>query len=157
MTLPAFTHCTLRSLSALAVVGSVAACAIGPSTSYVSQFPSANDGRVIAMGIGEYLGSRFPATSTTIILYPTAANQAANELTPLLTADLQHRGFAMASSASSAAHTLRYWVTPLDSSGELVRLTIDGREVASAFYARNTVGNLQAYGPFTVMQKEASR
>jgi len=157
MTLSALSHCILRSLSALGVAGGVAACAVGPSTSYVSPFSSPSDSRVIAMGIGEYLGSQFPATSTTIFLYPTAANQAANELTPVLTADLRHRGFAVASTSSLGAHTLRYWVTPLDSSGELGRLTIDGREVASAFYARNTMGNLQAYGPFTVVRMEASR
>jgi hypothetical protein len=157
MTLYTVTHGSLRLLSALAVTGSVAACAIGPSTSYVAPFPSPNDVRVIAMGIGAYLGSRFPATSTTIILYPTPTNQAANDLTPLLTAELRHREFTLASASLPGAHTLRYWVTPLDSSGELVRLTIDGRELASAFYARNTIGNLQAYGPFTVMQVEVSR
>jgi hypothetical protein len=56
----------------------------------------------------------------------------------------------------AGAHTLRYWVTPLDGSSVLVRLMIDGRQQAARFFARNSAGNLQSGGPFTVMRTEAS-
>ena len=59
--------------------------------------------------------------------------------------------------APAGAHTLRYWVTPLDASGELGRLLIDGRETAARFFLRDTAGDLESGGPFTVMQMEASR
>ncbi len=45
----------------------------------------------------------------------------------------------------------------MDSSGELVRLLLDGNKEASRFFVRNTAGALQSGGPYTVMVQEASR
>ena len=140
----------------LAALGLVA-CAVGPDTSYVSSLTAPTDATIIAAGICSFVKTQLPAASTTLVLDPTPMDQASNALTPLLTDKLRQQGFAVAQgSAPAGAHTLRYWVTPLDTSGELVRLVIDGRERASRFFVRNTGGNLQVGGPFTVMQAEAS-
>ena len=146
----------LRCLPLLAACG-LAACAIGRDTSYVAPLSAPADAKVIAAGIGTFMRTQLPAASTTIVLDPTPSDQASNALTPALADSLRRQGFAVAqASAPASAHTLRYWVTPLDASGELVRLMIDGRKEASQFFVRNTAGNLQAGGPFTVVQREAS-
>ena len=144
-------------LAPLLAVCSVAACAVSPDTSYVSSLSAPTDATVIAAGIGLFMRSQLPAASTTLVLDPTPSDQASNALTPVLADNLRQQGFAVVEGAAPAgAHSLRYWVTPLDASGELVRLMIDGRKEASRFFVRNTVGNLQPGGPFTVMQAEAS-
>lgn len=146
----------LRAAQLLAVC-SLAACAVGPNTSYVSSLSGPADATVIAAGIGSFMRTQFPAASTTVVLDPTPTDQAGNALTPLLADNLRQQGFAVADGVALAgAHTLRYWVTPLDASGELVRLTIDGRKQASRFFVRSTVGNLQSGGPFTVTEAEVS-
>ncbi len=148
---------SLRLVSLLTVCG-LAACTIGPDTSYVAPLATPADAKIIATGIGMFLRTQLPAASTTIILDPTPTDQASNELTPALMDGLRRQGFAVAQGAAPAgAHALRYWVTPLDSSGELVRLMIDGRKEASQFLARNTAGRLQTGGPFTVVQSEVSQ
>jgi hypothetical protein len=147
----------IRLLAPLLAACSLAACAVGPNTSYVAALSAPTDAQVLADGIGVFLTTQLPAASTTIILDPTPSDQASNTLTPVLADSLRQRGFAVADgSASAGGHTLRYWVTPLDRSGELVRLMIDGRKEASRFFVRNTEGNLQSGGPFTVRQTEAS-
>jgi hypothetical protein len=135
---------------------SLTACAVGPNMSYVLPLAEPADATVIAAGIGAFMRTQLPA-STTLVLDPTPADQASNALTPMLADDLRRQGFTLAQAAGpSGTHTLRYWVTPLDASGELVRLMIDGRRQASRFFVRNTAGNLQSGGPFTVMRTEAS-
>jgi hypothetical protein len=135
----------------------LAGCAVGPNTSFVAAPLAPADARLIAAGIGTFLRSQLPTASTSLVLDPTAADQADNALTPMLADTLRQQGFAVATAvAPQGAHTLRYWVTPLDASGELVRLRIDGRTQAAQFFARDTAGALQAGGPFTVMQAEAS-
>lgn len=147
----------LRSLP-LAASCVLAACAVGPNTSYVTSLSAPTDATVIAGGISNFLQTQFPAASTTIVLDPTPTEQASNALTPVLADSLRREGFAVAQgTASAGSHTLRYWVTPLDSSGEVVRLMIDGRKEASQFFVRNTAGTLQTGGPFTVALVEASR
>ena len=147
----------LRPVPLLAAC-SLAACAVGPNTSYVSALAAPTDATVIAAGIGSFMRTQLPAASTTLVLDPTPTDQASNALTPALTNALRQQGFAVAEGAVPAgAHTLRYWVTPLDVSGELVRLMIDGRQQAARFFVRNTAGDLQSGGPFTVGQMEASR
>ena len=142
----------------LAAAGSLSACAVGADTSYVTSVSSSTDAKVIAAGISSFMRTQLPAASTTIVLDPTPSEQASNALTPMLADSLRRQGFAVAVSATpSGSHTLRYWVTPMDASGELVRLMIDGRKEASQFFIRNTAGNLQTGGPFTVAQMEASR
>ena len=142
----------------LAATGALSACAIGVDTSYVTSVSSPADAKVIAAGISGFMRAQLPAASTTIVLDPTPSEQASNALTPVLADSLRRQGFAVAVSAAPAgSHTLRYWVTPMDASGELVRLMIDGRKEASQFFVRNTAGNLQSGGPFTVAQMEASR
>ena len=134
------------------------ACAVGPNTSYVTALSAPTDAVVIATGIGAFMRTQLPAASTTIALDPTPAEQASNALTPVLADSLRQQGFAVAQGlAPAGSHSLRYWVTPLDASGELVRLMIDDRKEASMFFVRNTAGNLQGGGPFTVLQREASR
>ena len=142
----------------LAAAGALSACAVGMDTSYVTSVSSPTDAKVIAAGISSFMRAQLPAASTTIVLDPTPSEQASNALTPVLADSLRRQGFAVAVSAVPAgSHTLRYWVTPMDASGELVRLMIDGRKEASQFFVRNTAGNLQTGGPFTVAQMEASR
>ena len=145
-------------LAPLLVVCGLAACSVGPNTSYVAPLPAPTDAAVIASGIASFMRTRLPAASTTLVLEPTPSDQASNLLTPALANSLRQQGFAVAQSGASprGAHTLRYWVTALDGSGELVRLMIDGRSQASRFFVRNTAGGLQNGGPFTVMQMEAS-
>ncbi len=142
----------------LAAACALSACAIGSNMSYVTALSAPTDVAVISAGISSFMRTQLPAASTTIALEPTPTEQAGNALTPLLADSLRRQGFAVARGAAPAgSHTLRYWVTPLDASGELVRLMIDGRKEASQFFVRNTAGNLQTGGPFTVAQIEASR
>jgi hypothetical protein len=146
-----------RHVAALLAACCLAACAPGPNTSYVSSLSDPADATVIAAGIGAFMQTQFPAESTTLVLDPTQADQAGDVLTPALRDTLRQQGFALAQAAVPAgAHTLRYWVTPLDGSSVLVRLMIDGRQQAARFFARNSAGNLQSGGPFTVMRTEAS-
>lgn len=142
----------------LAAACTLSACAVGADTSYVRSVSSPADAKAIAAGISSFMRTQFPAASTTIVLDPTPSEQASNALTPMLADSLRRQGFAVSvSSAPAGSHTLRYWVTPMDASGELVRLMIDGRKEASQFFVRNTAGNLQTGGPFTVAQMEAAR
>jgi hypothetical protein len=144
--LPAFALCSLT------------ACADGFDTSYVGSLSAPSDAAVIAAGIGTFMKTQLPAASSTIVLDPTPSDQASNALTPALANTLRREGFGIAAGpAPAGSHILRYWVTPLDSSGEVVRLMIDGRKQASRFFVRNTTGTLQDGGPFTVVQVEASR
>jgi len=146
------------AVPALAALGLAGCASVGPSTSYVLPLSSPADAQVLASGISSFLTTQLPAASTTLVLDPTPSDQASNALTPILASDLRQQGFAVADDAPAAgSHTLRYWVTPFDTSGELVRLLIDGRREASRFFVRNTGGGLQSGGPFTVMQMEASR
>lgn len=146
-----------RAMPLLVVCG-LAGCAIGQNTSYVVPLAAPADATVLANGIGAFVRTQLPAASTTIVLDPTPSAQADNALTPVLADALRQQGFAVAEGAGPAgSHSLRYWVTPLDSSGELVRLMIDGHKEAARFFVRDSRGALQSGGPFTVMQREASR
>ena len=148
-----------RLLAPLLTASGLAACAVvGPNTSYVASLPAPTDAQVLAGSIGGFLATQLPAASTTIAFSPTPQDQAGNPLTPVLANTLRQKGFAVAegSAPPAGAHTLRYWVTPLDGSGELVRLTIDGRKDASRLFVRTAAGGLQSGGPFTVIQREAS-
>ncbi|MGI4941977.1 MAG: hypothetical protein ACRYHQ_15695, partial [Janthinobacterium lividum] len=152
-------------LPALAVCGLSACAEVGPRTSYVEPLPHAGDAEVLAGSIGTFLATQIPAASSTIALDPTPTDQDSNALTPVLAASLRQQGFAVTADASAApgtpgaqtGHTLRYWITPMDSSGELVRLLLDGNKEASRFFVRNTAGTLQSGGPYTVMVLEAAR
>jgi hypothetical protein len=146
---------------ALLASASLISCAIGPDSSYVGELSAPGDAQILAAGMAEFVSTQLPAGSSTIALDPTPADQAGNALTPAFAAALRQRGFAIADNrqqpATTAAHHLRYWVTPLDN-GDLVRLSIDDRTEASRFFVRNSRGGLQAGGPFMVRQNaEASR
>jgi hypothetical protein len=144
--------------AALLAAAALAACGVGANTSYVVSLASPADAGVVATGIGAFVRTQLPAASTTLVLDPTPTAQADNILTPVLAEALRRQGFAVAEGPTPAgSHTLRYWVTPLDGSGELVRLLIEGRKEAARFFVRDTGGMLQTGGPFTVMQVEASR
>ncbi|MGI4941989.1 MAG: hypothetical protein ACRYHQ_15755 [Janthinobacterium lividum] len=154
------------TLPALAACGLSACAEVGPRTSYVEPLPQAGDAQVLAGSISTFLATQIPAASSTLALDPTPTDQASNALTPVLAASLRQQGFAITnevstvpagSPATPAGHTLRYWITPMDSSGELVRLLLDGNKEASRFFVRNTAGTLQGGGPYTVMVQEASR
>ncbi|MBN8904878.1 MAG: hypothetical protein BGO51_26145 [Rhodospirillales bacterium 69-11] len=146
-------------LLSLTAACTLSACAIGTDTSYVTSVSSPADAKIISMGISSFMRTQLPAASTTIVLDPTPSEQTSNALTPMLADCLRGQGFAIAMSAApdKGAHTLRYWVTPMDASGELVRLMIDRHKTASQFFRRNPEGNLETGGPFTVAQIEASR
>jgi hypothetical protein len=144
---------TIRVLTLALAGGGLSACAVGaPQTSYVEPLATPSDAGVLAGGISYFMLSKFPPDSTSISLDPPMSGQENNELTPVLAATLQNRGFQVNTTGAAApgAHRLRYWVTPLDGIGELVRLTIDGNVLCSRFYVRNTAGSLQSGGPFTV-------
>ncbi|MGI4955788.1 MAG: hypothetical protein ACRYG6_09580 [Janthinobacterium lividum] len=153
------------ALPALAACGLSACAEVGPRTSYVEPLPHAGDAQVLAGSISTFLAAQIPAAASTIALDPTPTDQDSNALTPVLAASLRQQGFGIAAEANGtpgapaaqAAHTLRYWITPMDSSGELVRLLLDGNKEASRFFVRNTAGTLQGGGPYTVMVQEASR
>ncbi len=148
-----------RPLVALAVAGMLGGCAIDPDASYVTALSAPTDASILASGITEFLVMRLPAAQTVLVLEPPPDDQASNALTPLLTNDLQRRGFAIAAGSGvlPTSHQLRYLVTPLDG-GDLMRVTLDGGSVeASRYFVRNTAGTLQAGGPFAVRTQEASR
>ncbi len=151
-------------LPALAACGLSACTEVGPRTSYVESLPHAGDAQVLAGSISTFLAAQIPAAASTIALDPTPTDQDSNALTPVLAASLRQQGFAITTEANAApgtpaqaGHTLRYWITPMDSSGELVRLLLDGSKEASRFFVRNTAGTLQSGGPYTVMVREAAR
>ena len=153
------------ALPALAACGLSACAEVGPRTSYVEPLPHAGDAQVLAGSISTFLAAQIPAAASTLALDPTPTDQASNALTPVLAANLRQQGFAITTDASAApgapatpaVHSLRYWITPMDSSGELVRLMLDGNKEASRFFVRNTAGTLQSGGPYTVMVREAAR
>ncbi|MEA2736991.1 MAG: type secretion system protein TrbH [Acetobacteraceae bacterium] len=84
----------LRPVPLLAVC-SLAACAVGPDTSYVSAISAPTDATVIAAGIGSFMRTQLPAASTTLVLDPTPTDQASNALTPVLRNTLRQQGFAV--------------------------------------------------------------
>jgi hypothetical protein len=147
---------SLIVLTILAAV-SLAACTIGPNTSYVAPLQQSEDAQVLADGMVEFIAMRLSAVSTTLILDPTPTDQAGNAMTPAFAAALRSHGFAVAAAGQAFgtnAHRIRYLVTPLDN-GDLVRVTIDSIAQGSRFFVRNTAGGLQAGGPYTVTQVEA--
>jgi len=148
-----------RSLFPVLAALGLAGCAGGLDTSYVGPLTAPADAAVLASGITEFMASRLPPASTTLALDPLASDQASNALTPALTAALRKRGFATVEAGNVAppgARRLRYWVTPMQA-GNLVRLAIDGGAIeGSRFFVRNSIGGLQAGGPFTVKTVEAT-
>lgn len=146
---------TLRLGVSLFLAGSLAACALGPGNSYVSQVDTRADAKVLAGDMTDFVAGQLPAASSTVVLDPTPSDQAGNDLTPAFVAALRERGFAVADArqgGASGAHHIRYLVTRLDN-GDLVRVTIDGGTAeASRFFVRNSAGDLQTGGPFTVRQ-----
>jgi len=141
------------------VSASLAACTVGPNTSYVAPLQQSADAHVLADGMADFIAMRLPAASSTVVLDPTLSDQAGNALTAAFAAALRLRGFAVAEAnqdVAAGAHRIRYLVTPLDN-GDLARLTIDNSTEGSRFFVRNTAGGLQAGGPFAVTQAEAMR
>ena len=144
----------LRRALSLAAVSCLAACALGPGSSYVSQVDTPADAQVLAAGMVVFVAAQLPAASSTIVLDPTPSDQAGNALTPAFVVALRDRGFAVADegqASASGTHHVRYFVTPLDN-GDLVRVSVDDRAQASRFFVRNSAGGLQAGGPFMVRQ-----
>jgi hypothetical protein len=148
----------LRLALPTAVVTSLAACALDPVGSYVSQVDTPADAQVLATGMVAFVAAQLPAASSTVVLDPTPPDQARNVLTAAFVAALRDRGFAIADERQVGAHGtrhIRYLVTPLDN-GDLVRVSIDDGAQASRFFVRNTAGGLQAGGPFMVRQMAES-
>ena len=136
------------------LAGAQAGCALGPDSSYVAATGQPADARALADSMAGFVADHLPAASSTVALDPTPAAQAENATTSDLVEALRRRGFAVAEAgqpAPSAAHRLRYLVTPLDS-GTLVRLTLDGRLSAARYFVRSSAGDLHAGGPYTVIQ-----
>ena len=143
----------------LLVAASLGACAVGPNTSYVAPLQQTADAQVLADGMAEFVAMTVPNASSTVVLDPTPSDQAGNALTAAFASALRARGFAVGEArqpVTAGAHRIRYLVTPLDN-GDLARITIDSSTEGSRFFVRNTVGGLQAGGPFTVTQAEAMR
>jgi hypothetical protein len=140
----------LRLALPLVAVSSLPGCALGPSSSYVSQVDTPADAQALAAGMVVFVAAQLPAASSTVVLDPTPSDQAGNALTPAFVAALRDRGFAVADEGQ-AGHHIRYLVTSLDS-GDLVRVSIDDSAEASRFFVRNAEGGLQAGGPFLVRQ-----
>lgn len=146
--------------SAIILIGvglGLAACALDPNGSYVRFIGRPEDAAVLASGITAFVSAKLPAASSTLVLDATPAEQSSNALTPALAESLRRAGFAVADSAQTAptvAHHLQYVVTPLDT-GSLVRLLLDDRMSATRLFVRNTSGELQPGGPFTVTQADA--
>lgn len=145
----------LRFATALVMACSVAACVVDPGSSYVDRIETPADAQVLAGDMADFVSGQLSAASSAVILDPTPSDQAGNTLTSAFVAALRNRGFAIADATqvgASGAHRVRYLVTRLDG-GDLVRVTIDGGVAeASRFFVRNTAGDLQAGGPFTVRQ-----
>lgn len=147
--------------SALILIGfglGLAACALDPNGSYVGLIERPEDAAVLASGITAFVSAKLPAASSTVVLDATPADQSSNALTPALAESLRRAGFAIADSGQTgpnATHHLQYVVTPLDT-GSLVRLLLDDRTSATRLFVRNTSGELQPGGPFTVTQADAS-
>lgn len=137
------------------MAGSVAACGLGSGSSYVGRVETAADAKVLAGAMADFVAGRLPAGSSAVVLDPTPSVQSANALTPAFVAALRDRGFAVATASQARApgtHDVRYFVTRLDN-GDLLRVTIDrGAAEAAQFFVRNSAGDLQAGGPFTVRQ-----
>ena len=141
------------------LLAALAACTVGPNTSYVAQLQQPADVDALANGTAEFVSMRLPAASSTVVLDPTPSGQSGNAFTTAFASALLRSGFAVAEDGQpgpAGAHHVRYLVTPLDN-GDLVRLTIDGRTEGSRFFVRNTVGGLQAGGPFNMTQTEAAQ
>jgi hypothetical protein len=141
------------------LLAALAACTVGPNTSYVSQLQQPADVDVLANGMAEFVSMRLPAASSTVVLDPTPSDQSGNAFTAAFASALRGSGFAVADDGQpvpAGAHHVRYLVTPLDN-GDLARLTIDGSTEGSRFFVRNTAGGLQAGGPFTMTQTEAAQ
>jgi hypothetical protein len=145
----------LRLVTVSLIACAVAACSPGLGSSYVGRVDTAADARVLASDMADFVAGELPAGSSTVILDPTPSEQAGNALTPAFVAALRDRGFAIADARDAGAagtHRIRYLVTRLDN-GDLLRVTIDsGAAEASRFFVRNSVGDLQAGGPFTLRQ-----
>ena len=145
----------LRLGMTLSVACSLAACALGSGNSYVGQVDTPADAQVLAGDMAGFVAAQLPAASSTVVLDPTPSDQAGNDLTPAFAAALRDRGFAVVDAEQAGAlgaHHIRYLATHLDN-GDLVRVSIDGGTMeASRFFVRNTAGDLQAGGPFTVRQ-----
>ena len=144
-----------RLVAVFVMAGSIAACALGSGSSYVDRVATPADAKVLAGAMADFVAGRLPAGSSAVILDPTSYEQAANALTPAFVAALRDRGFAVADASQAAAphtHRIRYLVTRLYN-GDLLRVTIDGGAAeVSRLFVRNSAGDLQAGGPFTVRQ-----
>ena len=93
-----------RVLTVAALGFGLSGCAmVGPQTSYVEPLSTPTDSSVLAGGIGYFMVSRFPPGSTTISLDPPLQGQENNELTPVLAATLQGRGFQVTSATRGCA------------------------------------------------------
>ena len=149
----------LRLGVSLFVACSLGACALGPGNSYVGPVDTQADAQVLAGDMADFVAGQLPAASSTVVLDPTPSGQVGNDLTPAFVVALRDRGFAVADARQGGApgtHHIRYLVTRLDT-GDLVRVTIDGGAAeASRFFVRNSAGDLQAGGPFTVRQMAAA-
>ena len=70
----------------LVVVSSLAACALDPGSSYVSQVDTPADAQVLAAGMVVFVAAQLPAASSMVVLDPTPSDQAGNALTPAFVA-----------------------------------------------------------------------
>jgi len=145
----------LRLILSAASTTFLLTCAVEPNTSYVVPLPESTDADVVADAMATFVALRLPASST-LFLDPAPPGQTGNTVTTDFIAALRDRGFAVnEAGVMPGPHRIRYLVTPLGN-GDLVRLTIDRTTGGSQFFARSPGGGLQAGGPFTVTETEAT-
>ena len=143
-----------RAIALLVGVLGLAGCATqGPNLSYVGSPLAVSSAAPIASEIATYAAGQLPAAQSTILLEPPPPGQAANDLTPAVTAALRAKGFGIAEPGTSAAnaHSLRYIVTPVGQD-VLLRIIVDNRIAAARLYQPDGKGSLVAASPLTAME-----
>ena len=119
------------------------------SSSYVDKM-TPEEASVISQSITKFVAKELPVASTTLALMPPTGKGSAI-LTPILTYDLRHRGFAVAQNGEPQKniHSLQYIVTTFNN-GILLRLQFDNIE-ASRWYSKDALGVISSDNePFAV-------
>ena len=129
----------------------IAGCATVTSSNSFAVAMSNDEAVIIASSLTHFMAEQLPPASSTLAMAPMADNKT-NTLNKTLHQQLRKAGFEVAESSQAIAnaHAIRYLVTPL-STGLLVRLQIDNREV-TGWFPKNSNGLLQANSSFTVRE-----
>lgn len=143
----------IRRFGTLASVLALSACAtVGMSASYVAPLSNQNDAPVLAGGIVSVLNKELPAGRVYVAFdHPEGSDDVRIALN-----EAMHKGgllIAPPGQTGQNVHQVHYWITPLDN-GDLERVQIDGKTLASVVFDRSTAGGLIMRHPFTVLASE---